>query len=162
VVLAQLLQAVVLTSHHPRALISVVVQVLQADGALLAVALNAVCAALVDAGVPMRCLFGELHAAVGRHRRLCGCRRGVVRGGPATWRLLTALPLRVRAAVTAATCAAGVCCAFAADGTLVIDPDEAEEQVGCWAAAGRGGGREAGGGGGHGHAWCAQRPHCTC
>jgi exosome complex RNA-binding protein Rrp42 (RNase PH superfamily) len=34
-------------------------QVLQADGSLLAVALNAVCAALADAGLPMRSMFGE-------------------------------------------------------------------------------------------------------
>jgi hypothetical protein len=35
------------------------VQVLQADGSLLAVAVNAVCAALTDAGVPMNSMFGE-------------------------------------------------------------------------------------------------------
>lgn len=60
--LTTLLEGVLLLGHHPRCLISVVVQVLQADGSLLAVALNAVCAALADAGVPMRCLFGVLGA----------------------------------------------------------------------------------------------------
>ncbi|KAF6254104.1 ribosomal protein S5 domain 2-type protein [Scenedesmus sp. NREL 46B-D3] len=79
--LRQLLEQVLLTAHHPRTLILVVVQVLQADGSLLAVAINAVCAALADAGLPMRSMF------------------------------------------------AGVCCAFGADGTLVIDPDAAEEQA---------------------------------
>lgn len=34
-------------------------QVLQADGALLAVSINAVCAALADAGIPMKHMFGE-------------------------------------------------------------------------------------------------------
>ncbi|WIA20371.1 hypothetical protein OEZ85_004794 [Tetradesmus obliquus] len=77
--LRQLLEQVLLTAHHPRTLILVVVQVLQADGSLLAVAINAVAAALADAGLPMRSMF------------------------------------------------AGVCCAFGADGTLVIDPDAAEE-----------------------------------
>jgi hypothetical protein len=37
-------------------------QVVSDDGALLSCALNAVCAALIDAGVPMKQLFGELHA----------------------------------------------------------------------------------------------------
>jgi hypothetical protein len=41
------------------------VQVLQDDGSMLAVALNAVCAALADAGIPMRCLFGERPAREG-------------------------------------------------------------------------------------------------
>lgn len=36
-----------------------VVQVLQADGSLLAVAMNAVCAALADACIPMKSMFGE-------------------------------------------------------------------------------------------------------
>lgn len=34
-------------------------QVLQADGSVLAVALNAIAAALADAGIPMRSMFGE-------------------------------------------------------------------------------------------------------
>jgi ribonuclease PH len=37
----------------------VLLQVLQADGSLLAVAINAVAAALADAGLPMRSMFGE-------------------------------------------------------------------------------------------------------
>lgn len=59
VMLQGLLERVVLTALHPRTLITVVVQVLQADGSVLAVALNAIAAALADAGIPMRCMFGE-------------------------------------------------------------------------------------------------------
>jgi hypothetical protein len=38
-------------------------QVLQADGSVLAVALNAIAAALADAGIPMRSMFGEVVCA---------------------------------------------------------------------------------------------------
>uniref|UniRef100_A0AAV1TKY0 Uncharacterized protein n=1 Tax=Peronospora matthiolae TaxID=2874970 RepID=A0AAV1TKY0_9STRA len=51
---------VVLTKNFPRAVISIVVQVIQDNGSisfprlhLLAVAINAVCLALIDAGIPM-------------------------------------------------------------------------------------------------------------
>jgi hypothetical protein len=41
------------------------------------------------------------------------------------------------AAASTPVAAAGVCCAFGADGTLVIDPDAAEEQVGlAWGCCG--------------------------
>eukprot|EP00775_Hariotina_reticulata_P001352 gene1352-1693_t len=79
-VIRQLLEQVILLHQHPRTLILVVIQVLQADGSVLAVAVNAVCAALTDAGVPMGSMF------------------------------------------------ASVCCAYGFDGSLVIDPDAAEEQ----------------------------------
>lgn len=48
------LEQVVLTSMHPRLGITVVVQIVSADGAVEACAANAACAALMDAGVPMR------------------------------------------------------------------------------------------------------------
>lgn len=38
---------------------ALLLQVLQADGSLLSCALNAACAALVDAGVAMKTMFGE-------------------------------------------------------------------------------------------------------
>lgn len=44
---------------HPRTSIQVVLQVLQDDGALLSASLNATCAALLDAGIPMATMFGE-------------------------------------------------------------------------------------------------------
>lgn len=65
-VLRQMLERVVLTAHHPRTLILVVVQVLQADGSLLAAAINAVAAALADAGVPLACMFAGVSVAFGR------------------------------------------------------------------------------------------------
>lgn len=49
---------------HPRTCIQVVVQVLQDDGGLLACVLNATCAALVDAGVPMTTMFGAVSCAL--------------------------------------------------------------------------------------------------
>lgn len=58
-VLRQTVEGVLLATLHPRTLVTVVVQVLQADGSLLACAVNAACAALVDAGVPLASLFGE-------------------------------------------------------------------------------------------------------
>ncbi|KAL4173804.1 hypothetical protein KRP22_005751 [Phytophthora ramorum] len=44
---------IVLTDCFPRAVISIVVQVIEDNGSLLAVAINAVSLALMDAGVPM-------------------------------------------------------------------------------------------------------------
>ena len=38
---------------------TVFLQVVSSDGALLSCALNAVCAALIDAGVPMKHIFGK-------------------------------------------------------------------------------------------------------
>lgn len=44
-------------------------QVVSDDGSVLACALNAVCAALIDAGVPMKQLFGECQGRGGRDSR---------------------------------------------------------------------------------------------
>jgi exosome complex RNA-binding protein Rrp42 (RNase PH superfamily) len=54
-----LLERVLLTALHPRTAVTLVLQVLQADGSLLAAAANAACAALADAGLPMASMFGE-------------------------------------------------------------------------------------------------------
>jgi|EP01049_Picozoa_sp_SAG25_P027519 exosome complex component RRP46 len=48
-ILRQIVEGMVLVHLHPRTLIRVVVQELHADGSLLAVAVNAVCVALLDA-----------------------------------------------------------------------------------------------------------------
>lgn len=53
-VLRRTLEQVVLTAMHPRLGVTVVVQVVSADGSIDACAANAACAALIDAGVPMR------------------------------------------------------------------------------------------------------------
>ncbi|OQR70524.1 exosome complex component RRP41-like [Tropilaelaps mercedesae] len=52
--LQQTFEAAVLTSLYPRCQIDVFVEVLQADGSLLSVAINAATMALVDAGIGMR------------------------------------------------------------------------------------------------------------
>ena len=48
------MEQTILTSMHPRLGVTVVVQVVTSDGAVEACATNAACAALIDAGVPMR------------------------------------------------------------------------------------------------------------
>lgn len=61
---SQALTHLVLTAHHPRTAICVVVQVLADDGSLLAVAMHGACLALMHAGVPMRGMLGGCTAAV--------------------------------------------------------------------------------------------------
>jgi exosome complex component RRP46 len=47
------IRGTIATAQHPRTVIQVVLQVVSDDGSLVACALNATCAALIDAGVPM-------------------------------------------------------------------------------------------------------------
>jgi ribonuclease PH len=56
-IICQTAQGAVLASLHPRTIIRLVVQVLEADGSLLACALNAASVALLDAGIPMKFPF---------------------------------------------------------------------------------------------------------
>lgn len=63
-VLKRTLEHIVLTAMHPNTAISVIIQVLNDDGGLLACALNAACAALVDAGVPLSGLIAAVSCAV--------------------------------------------------------------------------------------------------
>jgi len=51
-------EGVLQAAQHPRTVVSITLQVVSDDGALLACALNAACAALVDAAVPMTSIFG--------------------------------------------------------------------------------------------------------
>lgn len=51
-------EGVLQAAQHPRTAVSITLQVVSDDGALLACALNAACAALVDAAVPMTSIFG--------------------------------------------------------------------------------------------------------
>ncbi|KAI8476193.1 MAG: ribosomal protein S5 domain 2-type protein [Monoraphidium minutum] len=62
-VVRQTVEGVLLAGLHPRTLVTVVLQVLAADGSLLACAANAACAALADAGVPLSSLFACVSAA---------------------------------------------------------------------------------------------------
>lgn len=63
-VIRRTLEQVVLTATHPRLGVTVVLQIVSADGAVESCALNATCAALLDAAVPMR---GVLCAATCAH-----------------------------------------------------------------------------------------------
>lgn len=62
--LAHCLSACISTRDHPRSSITIVVQEMSDDGALLACAVNAACVALMEAGVPLRCCVAAVHVAV--------------------------------------------------------------------------------------------------
>lgn len=52
-IIRQTFEPVIVTENFPRAVISIVVQVIEDNGSILSVAINAVSLALLDAGVPM-------------------------------------------------------------------------------------------------------------
>ena len=58
-IIQQTLAGVIQTAMHPRTAISVILQVLEHDGSLLACALNAASTALTDAAVPMTSMIGR-------------------------------------------------------------------------------------------------------
>eukprot|EP00243_Klebsormidium_subtile_P004092 TRINITY_DN17870_c0_g1_i1.p1 TRINITY_DN17870_c0_g1~~TRINITY_DN17870_c0_g1_i1.p1 ORF type:complete len:248 (+),score=28.67 TRINITY_DN17870_c0_g1_i1:295-1038(+) len=66
IILRRTLEAVVLAPLFPRAGISVIVLVIHDDGALLSCAINAACAALVDAGIPMTGLLASATIALAK------------------------------------------------------------------------------------------------
>lgn len=70
-VLRRTLEHVVFTAMHPNTAISIIIQVVNDDGALLACAVNAACAALVDAGIPMRGLVAAVSCAVNSKGEVC-------------------------------------------------------------------------------------------
>lgn len=53
--LRQVFKEVILTRLHPRTSISIMVQEIYNNGSLLSAAINAVCCALIDSGLPMKC-----------------------------------------------------------------------------------------------------------
>ncbi|ERN15077.1 hypothetical protein AMTR_s00056p00044410 [Amborella trichopoda] len=55
-ILTRTLQSIFLSTIHPNTTTSVIIQVMHDDGALLPCAINAACAALVDAGIPLKSL----------------------------------------------------------------------------------------------------------
>ncbi|XP_074872413.1 exosome complex component RRP46 [Carettochelys insculpta] len=57
-------EAVILGTLHPRTSITIVLQVISDAGSLLACCLNAACMGLMDAGLPMKCLFCGVTCAV--------------------------------------------------------------------------------------------------
>ncbi|KAJ8372766.1 hypothetical protein AAFF_G00277090 [Aldrovandia affinis] len=63
-------EAALLSSLHPRSSLSLVLQVVHDDGSLLSCCLNAACMALMDAGLPMGCLFCGVTCAIDPEGRL--------------------------------------------------------------------------------------------
>ncbi|KAL3154233.1 hypothetical protein ABBQ32_013735 [Trebouxia sp. C0010 RCD-2024] len=59
-------QGVFVASLHPRTAIQVVIQVVRDEGSVLSCALNATCAALVDAGVLLHNMFAAVSCAIGK------------------------------------------------------------------------------------------------
>uniref|UniRef100_A0AAQ5YN16 Exosome complex component RRP46 n=1 Tax=Amphiprion ocellaris TaxID=80972 RepID=A0AAQ5YN16_AMPOC len=57
-------EASLLLSLHPRSSLTLILQVLHDDGSLLSCCLNAACMALMDAGLPMSCLFCGVTCAI--------------------------------------------------------------------------------------------------
>ncbi|EDO43013.1 predicted protein [Nematostella vectensis] len=57
-------EPIVLTALHPRASLTIVVQVVQNSGSLLSCAVNAACLAMMDAGFPMRCMMCGITCAI--------------------------------------------------------------------------------------------------
>lgn len=53
--LRSVFQEVIMTRLHPRTSISILIQEIHNGGSLLSASINAVCCALIDAGVPMSC-----------------------------------------------------------------------------------------------------------
>jgi len=64
-VIRQSLESVILLKLHPRTKIQVIIQVLKDDGSLLAVALNAACLALQDAGIGCNGLLSSVCVTLG-------------------------------------------------------------------------------------------------
>mmetsp|Transcript_3430 Transcript_3430/g.12366 ORF Transcript_3430/g.12366 Transcript_3430/m.12366 type:complete len:245 (+) Transcript_3430:137-871(+) len=62
-VVRRTVEGALLLSLHPRTGISIIVQVIEDDGSILACALNAACMALMDSGVPMRFTFASVCCA---------------------------------------------------------------------------------------------------
>uniref|UniRef100_A0A7S0QYE2 Exoribonuclease phosphorolytic domain-containing protein n=1 Tax=Pyramimonas obovata TaxID=1411642 RepID=A0A7S0QYE2_9CHLO len=69
-VIARTVESVIIAALHPRTGISIILQVLQDDGAILACAINAACAALVDAGIAMNGLVAATCVAISPDGRL--------------------------------------------------------------------------------------------
>ncbi|XP_038073991.1 exosome complex component RRP46-like [Patiria miniata] len=63
-------ETVILTAMHPRSSITIVTQEVQDSGALLACCINASCMALMDAGVPMKCLVAAVTCMLDSEERL--------------------------------------------------------------------------------------------
>ena len=105
-------------------------QVVSDDGSVLSCALNAVCAALIDAGIPMQQLFGESRCLPARLFRAWALwRRPSLEPGTSI-RHLVAGPYP--SSVVCCCPAAAVTVGLSEDRQLLLDPTRQEEQVGVW------------------------------
>ncbi|XP_071794917.1 exosome complex component RRP46-like [Asterias amurensis] len=62
--------AVIMTTLHPRTSVTIVTQVVHDAGSLLSCSINASCMALIDAGVPMKCLVAGVTCMLDKEKRL--------------------------------------------------------------------------------------------
>ncbi|XP_048836041.1 exosome complex component RRP46 [Brienomyrus brachyistius] len=60
----QTCEAALMSTLHPRSSLSLILQIVHDDGSLLSCCLNAACMALMDAGLPMSCLFCGVTCAI--------------------------------------------------------------------------------------------------
>ncbi|KAJ7990133.1 hypothetical protein DPEC_G00297170 [Dallia pectoralis] len=63
-------EAAILSTLNPRSSLTLILQVVHDDGSLLACFLNAACMALMDAGLPMSCLFAGVTCAINADGRI--------------------------------------------------------------------------------------------
>ncbi|OQS01950.1 U4/U6 small nuclear ribonucleoprotein Prp4 [Thraustotheca clavata] len=70
-ILRQTFEPIILLENFPRTVISITVQVVEDDGSLLAVSINAINLALMDAGIPMRSVVGAITCSVLEDSQLC-------------------------------------------------------------------------------------------
>jgi len=70
------LDAVIISTLHPRTAINVIIQVLQEDGSILSTAINGACLALLDAGIPMRTLIAAVTLAIKDEETVGGDKSG--------------------------------------------------------------------------------------
>ncbi|PON94640.1 Guanosine pentaphosphate synthetase I/polyribonucleotide nucleotidyltransferase [Trema orientale] len=105
-ILKRTLQSICILTVNPNTTTSVIVQVVHDDGALLPCAINAACAAFVDAGIPLKHLAGN---------KTYGC--------------LQFIPLFKECFLTnALVCAVAICCGLVESGYVILDPTKLEEQ----------------------------------
>ncbi|XP_015792530.1 exosome complex component RRP46-like [Tetranychus urticae] len=58
------LETIIHLDIHPRTRISVILQEMQDDGCLLSAAVNSACCALLDAGIPMKCMIASVTSCI--------------------------------------------------------------------------------------------------
>jgi len=63
-VIRKTLENVIISSLHPRTLITIIIQVLHDDGSLMAASINAACLALMDAGIPLNATVAAVTCAL--------------------------------------------------------------------------------------------------